>query len=81
MKQAHVSYATLGPDEPHVASTTWTDAILEKQGVDFLDPEAARAEVEGFLGFQLPSHPKLHRGELKNGLRYIILPNKVPAER
>ncbi|OVA08777.1 Peptidase M16 [Macleaya cordata] len=78
VRPAHVPFATLGPDEPHVASTTWTDAILEKQG---LDPEAARAESEGFLDFQLPSHPKLHRGQLKNGLRYIILPNKVPAER
>ncbi|RZC65954.1 hypothetical protein C5167_009648 [Papaver somniferum] len=78
---AHVPYATPGPEEPHVASPTWTDAIVDKEGVDFMDPEAARAELEGFLGYQLPSHPKLHRGQLKNGLRYIILPNKVPGER
>ncbi|KAF8409840.1 hypothetical protein HHK36_002358 [Tetracentron sinense] len=77
---AHVPYATVGPDEPHVASTAWPDAILEKQGL-FLDPEVERAELEGFLSSQLPSHPKLYRGQLKNGLRYLILPNKIPANR
>lgn len=73
--------ATLGPDEPHVASTTWSDAALEKQGLGLWDPEVANAGLEGFLDSPLPSHPKLYRGQLKNGLRYIILPNKVPANR
>ncbi|KAF9601664.1 hypothetical protein IFM89_021716 [Coptis chinensis] len=81
VKPAHVTCATVGPDEPHVASTTWPDAILDKQGLDFLDPEIERAELEGFLDSQLPSHPKLYRGQLKNGLRYLILPNMVPANR
>ncbi|PIA34142.1 hypothetical protein AQUCO_03800008v1 [Aquilegia coerulea] len=75
-KPALVTHAAAGPDEPHVASTAWPDVILEKQGLDFLDPEIARA-----LGTELPSHPKLYRGQLKNGLRYLILPNKVPANR
>ncbi|KAL5713697.1 hypothetical protein ACHQM5_015750 [Ranunculus cassubicifolius] len=78
---AHVTGATVGPDEPHVASTTWPDAVLEKQGLDFLDPEIGGAELQGFLDSELPSHPKLYRGQLKNGLRYLILPNKVPANR
>nr|GMD30644.1 stromal processing peptidase, chloroplastic [Ipomoea batatas] len=46
-----------------------------------LDPEAERAEFERFLRSELPSHPKLYRGQLKNGLRYLILPNKVPPNR
>lgn len=81
MKPAHVTCAAVGPDEPHVASTTWPDAILEKQGLDFLDPEINSADLQGFLNSELPSHPKLYRGQLKNGLRYLILPNKVPANR
>ncbi|KAK9135528.1 hypothetical protein Syun_014858 [Stephania yunnanensis] len=77
----YVQCAAIGPDEPHVASTTWSDAIVEKNGLKFLDLEVERAELEGFLGSPLPSHLKLHRGQLKNGLRYLILPNKVPAHR
>ncbi|XP_074560219.1 LOW QUALITY PROTEIN: stromal processing peptidase, chloroplastic [Curcuma longa] len=79
MKLAHVSHA-LGPEEPHVASTR-SDTVLEKSGLSFLDLESEKAELEGFLNSPLPSHPRLHRGQLKNGLRYIILPNKVPANR
>ncbi|XP_043708976.1 stromal processing peptidase, chloroplastic-like [Telopea speciosissima] len=81
VKPSHVPFATIGPDEPHVASTTWSDAVLEKQSQNFLDPEIEKAELEGFLSSDLPSHPKLYRGQLKNGLRYLILPNKVPANR
>ncbi|KAK6277552.1 hypothetical protein POUND7_017875 [Theobroma cacao] len=73
--------ATVGPDEPHAASTTWPDGLLEKQDFDSLYPQFQTTELEGFLSTQLPSHPKLHRGQLKNGLRYLILPNKVPPNR
>lgn len=76
-----VPSASLGPDEPHVASTAWPDVIQEKQGSIYWDPEMEKLELEGFLGSKLPPHPKLHRGRLKNGLRYFILPNKVPANR
>ncbi|KAG9455542.1 hypothetical protein H6P81_000050 [Aristolochia fimbriata] len=76
----HVPHATVGPDEPHVASTAWPEAIQEKQDPTFWDPEM-QEHLEAFLHTQLPSHPKLHRGQLKNGLRYLILPNKVPANR
>lgn len=71
----------MGPDEPHAASTTWPDGVLEKQGVDLSDPEHEKSVVEHFLGLDIPSHPKLFRGKLRNGLRYIILPNKVPPNR
>ncbi|KAL5778469.1 hypothetical protein ACOSP7_011395 [Xanthoceras sorbifolium] len=80
-KHAHVPCATVGPDEPHAASTTWPDGVLEKQDLDSLYPELERKQVEAFLSTELPSHPKLYRGQLKNGLRYLILPNKVPANR
>ncbi|XP_059640139.1 stromal processing peptidase, chloroplastic [Cornus florida] len=76
-----VPHAAVGPDEPHAASVAWPDGTLEKQGFDLLDPEVEGAELEGFLNSELPSHPKLYRGQLKNGLRYLILPNKVPPNR
>ncbi|XAR64309.1 C-terminal processing peptidase [Bertholletia excelsa] len=79
--QVHVPRAAVGPDEPHAASTAWPDGTLEKQSLDLLDPELERTELERFLGLELPSHPKLYRGQLDNGLRYIILPNKVPPNR
>ncbi|TKY71123.1 zinc protease PqqL [Spatholobus suberectus] len=72
-------HATVGPDEPHAASTSWPDGIAEKQDLSVYDSELER--IEGFLSSELPSHPKLHRGQLKNGLRYLILPNKVPPKR
>ncbi|XP_068647590.1 stromal processing peptidase, chloroplastic [Aristolochia californica] len=78
---AHVPYATVGPDEPHVASTAWPDAIQEKQDQTFWDPEIERGHLEAFLHTQLPTHPKLYRGQLKNGLRFLILPNTIPANR
>ncbi|XP_073037223.1 stromal processing peptidase, chloroplastic [Primulina eburnea] len=81
VRQLHVSCATVGPNEPHAASTTWPDGVTEKQSFDALDPEVERREYEQFLRLELPSHPKLHRGQLKNGLRYLILPNKVPPNR
>lgn len=81
VKPVHVTYATVGPDEPHVASTTWPDAVGEKEGLGPWNHEIEKAELEGFLSSPLPSHPKLHRGQLKNGLRYLILPNKIPANR
>ncbi|XP_020109410.1 stromal processing peptidase, chloroplastic-like [Ananas comosus] len=80
-RKTAIQCAALGPEEPHVASTTWSEGILEKQGLPFWDPEAENTELDGFLSSPLPTHPKLHRGQLKNGLRYIILPNKTPPNR
>lgn len=39
------------------------------------------AQLEQFLETRLPVHPKLHRGVLANGMRFIILPNSVPPNR
>lgn len=81
-KPSQIVNATVGPDEPHAAGTAWPDGIVEeRQDVELLPPEIDTAELEAFLGCELPSHPKLHRGQLKNGLRYLILPNKVPPNR
>ncbi|XP_019421372.1 PREDICTED: stromal processing peptidase, chloroplastic-like isoform X1 [Lupinus angustifolius] len=79
VKRVQLPHATVGPDEPHAASTTWPDGIGEKQDSSLFDSELE--QIEGFLNSELPSHPKLHRGQLKNGLRYLILPNKVPPNR
>lgn len=81
MKQHHVRCSAVGPDEPHAVSASCPEEISEKPGLDFLDLELRREEVEEFLNTELLSHPKLYRGQLKNGLRYIILPNKVPPNR
>ncbi|KAL8110200.1 hypothetical protein AgCh_026060 [Apium graveolens] len=84
VKQAHTPHAVVGPDEPHAASTTWPDGVLEKQDLDLLDPQIGSGQItslEDFLASELPSHPKLYRGQLNNGLRYLILPNKIPANR
>nr|XP_011469468.1 PREDICTED: uncharacterized protein LOC101308217 [Fragaria vesca subsp. vesca] len=81
VKDLHIPYATVGPDEPHAASTSWPDGILEKQEPDLVYPGVEQTEVDAFLSSELPSHPKLYRGQLKNGLRYLILPNKVPPTR
>ncbi|ERN11452.1 hypothetical protein AMTRI_Chr03g43670 [Amborella trichopoda] len=82
VRRSFTPSATIGPDEPRVASTTWPeDAVIEKQGLELWDPEIENAELERFLSSPLPPHPKLYRGQLKNGLRYLILPNKIPANR
>uniref|UniRef100_A0A0E0AC26 Peptidase M16 N-terminal domain-containing protein n=1 Tax=Oryza glumipatula TaxID=40148 RepID=A0A0E0AC26_9ORYZ len=77
IRRRHVLHAA-GPDEPHVASPTWSETALDKH---YVDQPIGKEELEGFLNTPLPSHPKLVRGQLKNGLRYLILPNKVPANR
>jgi len=43
---------------------------------------AVTSPNESLLEQELPEHPMLHRGILKsNGLRYVVLPNKVPPQR
>lgn len=80
-RASHLTHASVGPNEPHAASPALSDALLEKSDLNFLDQEAEKAELGRLLNDPLPSHPKLHRGQLKNGLCYIILPNKNPANR
>ncbi|KAJ6880301.1 stromal processing peptidase [Populus alba x Populus x berolinensis] len=81
VKHVHVPCTSMGPNEPHAASIGCPDGILERQDSDLLDSELERARLFEFLHSELPCHPKLHRGQLKNGLRYLILPNKVPPNR
>ena len=38
-------------------------------------------EVIPLLERPLPPHEEIHRGTLKNGLKYVILPNKTPERR
>ncbi|XP_076960383.1 stromal processing peptidase, chloroplastic-like [Bidens hawaiensis] len=83
-KRVRVPCAAVGPDEPHAASTSWPEGVLEQQSSDnfMVDSENSQwQELQAFLSAQLPSHPKLFRGQLENGLRYLILPNKVPQNR
>ncbi|OQU76735.1 hypothetical protein SORBI_3010G197000 [Sorghum bicolor] len=77
VRPSHILHAA-GPDEPHVASPTWSDTSLDTPDMDHA---ISKEELEDVLNTPLPEHPKLIRGQLKNGLRYLILPNKVPANR
>ena len=45
------------------------------------EAETAPAALEELLNGDLPSLPDLQLGQLDNGLRYVILPNKVPEDR
>ncbi|CAK7348928.1 unnamed protein product [Dovyalis caffra] len=80
-KHVHIPRASMGPNEPHAASVACPDGILERQDSHLLDSELERERLFEFLNSELPCHPKLHRGQLKNGLLYLILPNKVPPNR
>ena len=42
-----------------------------------VDPTVA----EALLDEELPPHEEIRRGTLENGLKYVILPNKVPEGR
>lgn len=79
-KPISIPHASAGPDEPHVAGSTWSDTVLEKTDAGSWDSET-NGDLNFFLNSPLVAHPKLHRGQLRNGLRYLILPNKVPANR
>ncbi|XP_062099420.1 stromal processing peptidase, chloroplastic isoform X2 [Humulus lupulus] len=81
LHDALVPCATVGPDEPHAASTALPEGIIEKQDLDLLYGGVDDKDLDEFLPCQLPTHPKLYRGQLKNGLRYLVLPNKVPPNR
>ena len=38
-------------------------------------------DVETLLRQELEPNPELVQGQLENGLKYVILPNKVPPNR
>ena len=43
--------------------------------------EAQELDLESLLDTKLEQHKDLVQGQLENGLKYVILPNKVPPER
>lgn len=43
--------------------------------------EAQEADVEALLDTRVEHRKDLVQGQLKNGLKYVILPNSVPPER
>lgn len=61
-----------------MARDSWTNAVLLMPQVE---PEVLRTDVEAFLDQPLPVAPTLKLGQLDNGLRYVILPNKLPPNR
>ncbi|CAM8951545.1 unnamed protein product [Rhodiola kirilowii] len=78
VKEDGIPCASMGPTEPHAASTASPSDVLVVEG---LESNIERIGLDLFLGSELPCHPKLYRGKLKNGLCYRILPNKVPPNR
>lgn len=76
--------ASAAGNEPHAATNSVAlpqGGLLENLDRGILENTAGKDDIEDLLLSKLPSHPKVYRGELKNGLRFIILPNKVPPNR
>ena len=69
--------AAAGSKEPGATASSgrWTSVVNSLSGV--VEPAVA----EELLDEELPAHDDIHRGRLSNGLRYVILPNKVPGDR
>ena len=59
------------------ASGRWDRALQSLGAAAVVDPVAANA----LLDETLPPHDDIRRGTLANGLKYVILPNKVPEGR
>lgn len=73
--------ASAGPNEPHAANVKWPEVRQQERSEFSEGSGAAELEALDLLQSKLPSHPKLHRGQLTNGMRYVILPNSVPPNR
>ncbi|CAD7695599.1 unnamed protein product [Ostreobium quekettii] len=41
----------------------------------------AAEDAQSFLDAEIPQHPDMVVGELKNGMRYVLFPNKTPPNR
>ena len=68
--------ANAGAKEPGSSSTSrWSSVVNSLATV--MEPAA----VESLLDEELPAHDEITRGVLPNGLRYVVLPNKVPSDR
>ena len=72
--------ASAGSNQPHAAASSIAlpGESLETSNMQKL---IGKDDMENILLSRLPSHPKIHRGQLKNGLRFVVLPNKVPLNR
>lgn len=76
--------ASSGVNQPHAAASSLAmpeGDLLEKPDVDLMEKGFGKDDFEDLRLMTLPSHPKVCKGQLKNGLRYVILPNTVPANR
>ena len=51
------------------------------RALEALATEVDPSEAIALLDRPLPSHEEIRRGTLENGLKYVILPNKVPEGR
>ena len=75
--------ASAGSNPPHAAasSVALPGESLEDMDTSNMQKLIGKDDMENILLSRLPSHPKIHRGQLKNGLRFVVLPNKVPLNR
>lgn len=55
--------------------------VCEKFDGSYTENRIRKDDSEDLMLLKLPSHPKIYKGQLKNGLRFVILPNKVPLNR
>ena len=71
------SSANAGSKEPGSTSKDGRWSSVVNALADVMDG----SEVVSLLDEELPAHQDIHRGRLANGLRYVVLPNKVPGDR
>lgn len=76
--------ASSGVNQPHAAASSVAlpeSGVYEKLNTSYKENGIGKDDSEDLMLLRLPSHPKIYKGQLKNGLRFIILPNKVPLNR
>jgi len=69
--------AGAGAKEPGSSASDGRWSSVVRALADVMEPSA----VASLLDEELPAHEDIHRGRLANGLRYVVLPNKVPGDR
>lgn len=67
------------PGRPHNLQVHDKSPYVGAQQVD--EQEDVKASLESLLQQKFEQNPQLVTGELENGLRYVILPNKIPPKR
>lgn len=76
--------ASSGVNQPHAAASSVAlpeGGVCEKFDGSYTENRIGKDDSEDLMLLKLPSHPKIYKGQLKNGLRFVILPNKVPLNR